>query len=99
MLQLHCVYDNTASDRPSGYGSDETGEMCNQYLLSDLQLQTRRSKGGAVLAPSGAVLAALQPRRPGLGRRKDAGLWITGGALGRSSAPGKRLSSALGPTR
>ena len=30
VLQLHCVYDNTASSRPSGYGSDESGEMCNQ---------------------------------------------------------------------
>lgn len=29
-LQLHCVYDNSASPRPSGYGSDESGEMCNQ---------------------------------------------------------------------
>lgn len=46
MLQLHCVYDNTASDRPSGYGSDETGEMCNQYLLSDLRLQMRCDLGG-----------------------------------------------------
>ena len=81
VLQLHCVYDNTASDRPSGYGSDETGEMCNQYLLSDLRLQTRGSKAGAVLAPLGAVLAAMEPRSPGLGRRKGAGLWNRGGGL------------------
>jgi len=80
MLQLHCVYDNTASDRPSGYGSDETGEMCNQYLLSDLRLQARGSNGGA-------VLAALEPRSPGLGRRKDARLWDRGVALGRPCAP------------
>ena len=80
--------------------------MCNQYLLSDLRLQTRGSKAGAVLAPSGAVLAALEPRGPGLGRRKGAGLWNRGGglwnrggALGRPSAPGRRLPSAPGPMR
>ena len=55
--------------------------MCNQYLLSDLRLQTRGSKAGAVLAASGAVLAALEPPRPGLGRRKGAGLWNRGGGL------------------
>ena len=66
MLQLHCVYDNTASDRPSGYGSDETGEMCNQYLLSDLRLQARGSNGGAVLAAL-ALEPDLVPTRPGWG--------------------------------
>ena len=46
VLQLHCVYDNSANSQPSGYGSDESGEMCNQYLLSDLSLMMRCDHGG-----------------------------------------------------
>ena len=101
--QLHCVYDNTASDRPSGYGSDETGEMCNQYLLSDLRLQTRGSKGGAVLGPSGAVLAALEPPRPRATQRRGAlGLrWGSGTEVGLWAAPprpGSAFRAPRGPT-
>ena len=29
------VYDNTPNAKPSGFGSDENGEMCNQYLLAE----------------------------------------------------------------
>ena len=72
--------------------------MCNQYLLSDLRLQTRGSKAGAVLAPSGAVLAALEPRRPGLGRRKGAGLWNRGGALEQRWGSGPPLRAREAPS-
>ena len=41
VLQLHCVYDNKNSSRPSGFGSDEDGEMCNQYLLAETSLSFR----------------------------------------------------------
>ena len=72
-LQLHCVYDNTASNRPSGYGSDKTGEMCNQYLLSDLRLQTRGWRRRR--------LGSTELRSPGLRRRRRGagggrGLWV-----------------------
>lgn len=45
MLQLHCVYDNTASNTPNGPGSDETGEMCNQYLLAEPRVRVSCSFG------------------------------------------------------
>jgi len=45
-LQLHCVYDNAASARPSGYGSDENGEMCNQYMVAELSLQMQCNQTG-----------------------------------------------------
>ena len=72
--------------------------MCNQYLLSDMRLQTRGSKAGAVLAPSGAVLAALEPRGPGLGRRKGAGLWNRGGALEQRWSSGPPLRAREAPS-
>ena len=63
--------------------------MCNQYLLSDLRLQTRGSKAGAVLAPSGAVLAALEPPRPRATQRRGAleQRWGSGTEVGLWAAP------------
>ena len=66
--------------------------MCNQYLLSDLRLQTRGSKAGAVLAPSGAVLAALEPPRPRATQRRGAleQRWGSGPPLRAREAPSER---------
>ena len=63
--------------------------MCNQYLLSDLRLQTRGSKAGAVLAASGAVLAALEPPRPRATQRRGAleQRWGSGTEVGLWAAP------------
>tara|TARA_B110001452_G_scaffold161076_1_gene134077 strand:- start:1107 stop:2150 length:1044 start_codon:yes stop_codon:yes gene_type:complete len=54
VLQLHCVYDNKDSWRPSGYGSDENGEMCNQYLLAEPGLSFRCIRGGFGASQSGS---------------------------------------------
>ena len=39
VLQLHCVYNGTLRDRPTGFDIDEAkGEMCNQYLFASVGL-------------------------------------------------------------
>jgi len=71
--------------------------MCNQYLLSDLRLQTRGSKGGAVLAASGAVLAALEPPRPRATQRRGA-LEQRWGALEQRWGSGPPLRAREAPS-
>lgn len=48
ILQLHCLYNATQRDTPTGYSIDEAlGEMCNQYLFASRSLSVTCGLSGA----------------------------------------------------
>ena len=48
VLQLHCIYNATLRDSPTGFSIDEVqGEMCNQYLFASPELTVTCGLGSA----------------------------------------------------